>query len=58
MILHRHKRVKDCAKKWGISKKRVQIYYDEGRIEGTFKYGQYQLIPKDAQKPLEKERRR
>lgn len=41
MILHRHKRVKDCAKKWGISKKRVQIYYDEGRIEGTFKYGQY-----------------
>jgi len=58
MILHRHKRVKDCAEEWGISPRRVQIYCDEGRIEGAFKYGQYWLIPKDAQKPPEKERKR
>ena len=43
---------------WGISPRRVQIYCDEGRIEGAFKYGQYWLIPKDAQKPPEKERKR
>ena len=53
MILHRHKRVKDCAEEWGISKRRVQIYCEEGRIKGAFKYGQYWLIPKDAQKPPE-----
>ena len=58
MILHRHKRVKDCAEEWGISKRQVQIYCEEDRIEGAFKYGQYWLIPKDAQKPPEKERRR
>ena len=56
MILHRHKRVKDCAEEWGISKRQVQIYCEEDRIEGAFKYGQYWLIPKDAQKPPEKER--
>jgi len=58
MILHRHKRVKDCAEKWGISKRRVQIYCEEDRIEGAFKYRQYWLIPRDAQKPQEKQRNR
>ncbi len=51
MILHRFKRVKYCAEEWGISPRRVQIYCDEGKIEGAFKYGQYWLIPKDAKKP-------
>ena len=58
IISDRFKRVKDCAEEWGISKRRVQIYCDEGRIEGAFKYGQYWLIPKDAQKPPEKDRKR
>ena len=58
MISYRFKRVKDCAEEWGISKRRVQIYCEEDRIEGAFKYGQYWLISKDAQKPPEKERRR
>ena len=48
MISDRFKRVKDCAEEWGISKRRVQIYCDEDRIEGAFKQGQYWLIPKDA----------
>lgn len=48
----------ECAAEWGISQRRVQIYCDEGRIEGAFKYGKYWLIPKDAQKPPEKERKR
>ena len=58
IILHKYKRVKDCAEEWGISQRRVQIYCDEGRIGGAFKYRLYWLIPKDAQKPPEKERRR
>ena len=58
IILLDHKRVKDCAEEWGISPRRVQIYCDESRIEGAFKYGQYWLIPKDAIKPPEKERKR
>ena len=37
MISYRFKRVKDCAEEWGISERRVQIYCDEGKIEGTFK---------------------
>lgn len=52
------KTARECAKEWGISQRRVQIYCDEGRIEGAFKYGLYWLIPKDAQKPPEKERKR
>ena len=56
IISDRFKRVKDCAEEWGISKRRVQIYCEEDRIEGAFKYGQYWLIPKDAQKPHDKER--
>ena len=57
IILKNSKRVKECAAEWGISKKRVQIYCAEGRIKGAFKFGQYWLIPKDAQKPPEKERK-
>ena len=52
------KTARECAEEWGISPRRVQIYCDEGRIEGAFKYGKYWLIPKDTQKPPEKERRR
>ena len=43
---------------WGISKRRVQIYCEEDRIKGAFKYGQYWLNPKDAKKPPGKERKR
>lgn len=52
------KTVRECAEEWGISTRRVQIYCAEGRIEGAFKYGQYWLIPKDAQKTPKKQRRR
>ena len=52
------KTVKECAEEWSISKRRVQIYCAEGRIERSFKYGQYWLIPRDAQKPPEKEQKR
>ncbi len=52
------KTARECAEEWGISQRRVQIYCAEGRIERAFKYGQMWLIPRDAQKPPEKERKR
>ena len=52
------KTVRECAEEWGISQRRVQIYCAEGRIERAFKFGQMWLIPRDTQKPPEKERRR
>ncbi len=58
MISDRFKRVKGCTEKWGISPRRVQIYCEEDRIEGAYKYGQAWLIPRDAKKPPEKERKR
>ena len=57
MVLKDFKRARDCAKEWGISQRRVQIYCAEGRIKGAFKWGEIWLIPKNAQKPEEKDRR-
>lgn len=50
------KTARECAKEWGISQRRVQIYCAEGRIERAFKCGQCWLIPIETQKPPEKER--
>lgn len=52
------KTARECAKEWGISQRRVQIYCAEGRIERAFKYGQCWLVPRETQKPPEKERKR
>ena len=52
------KTARECAKEWGISQRRVQIYCAEGRIERAFKYGQCWLIPREARKPPEKERKK
>lgn len=57
LVLKDFKKARDCAKEWGISQRRVQIYCAEGRIKGAFKWGEVWLIPKNAQKPEEKERR-
>lgn len=40
-----------AADKWGISKRRVQIYCEQGRIEGVFKLGKSWAIPNIADKP-------
>jgi len=39
--------------KWGISKRRVAILCDEGRIEGAQKAGTNWIIPEDAVKPAD-----
>lgn len=40
-----------AAKKWGISKRRVQVLCLEGRVEGAVKHGRVWAIPINAIKP-------
>ena len=48
----------EAAKKWGISERRVQILCSENRIPGVSKLGYMWLIPKDAEKPIDKRKRK
>lgn len=43
--------VKEAAKKWGLSVRRVQLLCVEGRIEGAIKHASVWAIPQEAQKP-------
>lgn len=36
---------KEVAEKWNISRRRVQILCEEGRIEGAFKLSDVWVIP-------------
>ena len=47
----------EAAEKWGISERRVQILSKENRIQGVSKIGYMWLIPKDAEKPLDKRKK-
>jgi hypothetical protein len=42
---------RETAEKWAISRRRVQLLCEKGRIEGTFKVGEVWAIPVDAEKP-------
>ena len=45
--------VKEAAKKWGISDRRVRILCDDGRVEGAIKLEWSWTIPADAPKPFD-----
>ena len=45
---------KEVAEKWKISRRRVQILCEQGRIEGAFKISNVWVIPKDAEKPADR----
>lgn len=45
---------KEVAEKWDISRRRVQILCEEGRIQGVFKISDVWIIPKDAEKPADR----
>ena len=45
--------VRDAAKKWCISERRVQKLCEENRIPGIAKFSRLWLIPKDAEKPTD-----
>lgn len=43
----------EIAEIWGITRRRVTVLCDEGRIEGAIKKGNVWLIPRDAEKPTD-----
>lgn len=45
---------KEVAEKWNISRRRVQLLCEEGRIEDAFKLSGGWAIPKDAVKPVDR----
>lgn len=45
--------IKDTAKRWGITRRRVQVLCDTGRIDGAKKIGSSWAIPTTAQKPVD-----
>ncbi len=45
--------VKDAAKKWNISERRVQKLCEGNRIEGVIRFGHSWMVPKDAKKPVD-----
>lgn len=45
---------KEVALKWDITRRRVQVLCEEGRVQGAFKLSDVWVIPKDAEKPTDK----
>ena len=43
----------EISRKWGVSKRRVQLLCSKNRIEGVVRVGNMWLIPKDATKPFD-----
>ena len=44
---------KEKSEEWGISLRRVQVFCEQGRIEGVSRMGKIWIIPKNAAKPLD-----
>lgn len=45
--------VRETAKRWEISERRVQILCAENRIDGVVHLSRVWLIPKSAKKPMD-----
>ena len=45
---------KEASEKWGVTPRRVNYYCAGGRIPGAVKMAGVWLIPREAQKPLDK----
>ena len=43
--------IAEAAEKWGITRRRVQVLCNQGRIPGLQRLGKVWAIPKDAEKP-------
>lgn len=43
--------IKEAAKKWGLSERRVQEICVLQKVPGVMKFGREWAIPKDAEKP-------
>lgn len=45
--------ITECARKWGVSERRVAQLCNGGQIDGAIKQRRFWLIPEDAQKPAD-----
>ncbi len=45
--------VKEAAKRWGITERRVTVLCKEDRIEGAYKKSRCWVIPAEAEKPVD-----
>ncbi len=46
--------LKEAAEKWGVSSRRVNYYCADDRIPGAVKMATVWLIPKEAEKPVDR----
>lgn len=46
-------KIKDAAKKWDISERRVQALCANGKVQGAMRFGRDWMIPKTAKKPVD-----
>lgn len=49
--------LKEASEKWGVSSRQVNYYCADGRIPGAVKFSRVWLIPKDAEKPIDRRRK-
>ena len=49
--------LKEASEKWGISTRMINYYCTEGRIPGAVKIATIWLIPKNAEKPVDRRRK-
>lgn len=49
--------LKEASEKWNISPRMINYYCSEGRIPGAEKKGTIWLIPKTAERPIDKRRK-
>ena len=47
----------EAAAKWDISERRVQKLCEDNRIPGAVKFSRVWLIPKDAEKPVDRRKK-
>ena len=46
--------LREAGEKWGISPRQINYYCSDGRIPGAEKMGRVWLIPKNAEKPIDR----
>ena len=50
--------LKEASGKWGVTPRRINYYCASGRIPGAVKMATIWLIPKDAEKPFDRRRKK
>lgn len=49
--------LKEASEKWGVSPRRINYYCTAGRISGAVKMATIWLVPKNAEKPVDRRRK-